>query len=303
MSRNSVKSFMYLKKICAMIKKIKICVLMLLLGFGIELSAKNIFWSVEYKGNTVYLLGSIHIADDSIYPLDSVIYRAFESSEYFVLEMDPTSINPFEIMKYTNYHGDTLLKNMVSQELYDRITTLMKKHKVPEMAYSSMKPYSAISTIFLLEMMSYGFSKTAGIDLYFLEKARNAAKVVKELESFEIQMGFMDKLNDYPEEFLDFTLGELEESKQQVKDLLTAWKAGDTDKIWEITHLGQDTEGFEQFMEEINYSRNVKMTETIVDYLESGEVHFVVVGALHLLGERGIINFLENRGDLKIKRL
>lgn len=286
-----------------MAKKINMCLLMLLFGLSAELSAKNILWSIENNGNTVYLLGSIHIADDSIYPLDSVIYRAFERSEYFVLEMDPTAINAFDIMKFTNYRGDTLLKNMVSPELYERIKSLMKKHNVPEMAYSTMKPYSAISTIFLLEMMSYGFSKTAGIDLYFLEKARNSAKVVKELESFEIQMRFMDKLNEYPEEFLDFTLGELEESKQQVKDLLAAWKAGDTDKIWEITHLGKDTEGFEQFMEEINYSRNVKMTESIVEYLESGEVHFVVVGALHLLGERGIIQLLEDKGKYKIKRL
>jgi len=284
-------------------KRNLIYLILLTLGFGSHLSAKNIFWSVEHNGNTVYLLGSIHIADDSIYPLDSVIYRAFDRSEYFVLEMDPTAVNPLEIMKYTNYRGDTLLKNMVTPDLYEQIKSLMKKHNVPEMAYSTMKPYSAISTIFLLEMMSYGFSKTAGIDLYFLERARNSGKIVKELESFEIQMGFMERLNNYPEEFLNFTLNELEESKQQVKDLLSAWKNGDTDKIWEITHLGKDTEGFEQFMEEINYSRNLKMAETIREYLESGEVHFVVVGALHLLGERGIIKLLENTGNFKINRL
>jgi uncharacterized protein YbaP (TraB family) len=38
------------------------------------------------------------------------------------------------------------------------------------------------------------------------------------------------------------------------------------------------------------------MVSKIEDYLRTGETHFVVVGAGHLLGEKGIINLLRQKG-------
>lgn len=264
---------------------------------------KNLLWQVESNGNVVYLLGSIHLADESIYPLDSAILKAFDESEYLVLEMNPSAQNAFDIYKYMSFGGDTLLKNMISTEQYLRIQEMMKKHNVPEMAYASFKPWAAVMTLQSLEMLSNGFTSQEGVDMHFLDKAQKTGKVVKELESLEFQMSIMDKLNDFTGEYLDYTLAELDDTKKFVKELLEAWKQGDGDKIYKIAQEGNQHEGFEEVMEELNYSRNVNMTDKILDYIQSGDKHFVVVGSLHLLGERGIIKLLENKKQFRIKQL
>jgi uncharacterized protein len=264
---------------------------------------KNLLWKVESGGNVVYLLGSIHIADESLYPLDTVIIESFEECAYLVLELDPSAHSALDIYKYMSYEGDTLLKNMITAEQYAKIKEYMDKHNVPEMAFGSFKPWAAVMTLQSLEMLSNGFSQHEGIDMHFLERAKSSGKMVKELESLEFQMSAMNKLNAYTGEYLDYTLAELEDTKKYVKELIDAWKQGDSDMIYKISQEGNQHEGFEQVMEDLNYSRNVTMTQKIEEYIASGEKHFIVVGALHLLGERGIVQLLKSKNKYKIKQL
>ena len=42
-------------------------------------------------------------------------------------------------------------------------------------------------------------------------------------------------------------------------------------------------------MEKVVYARNVRMTERIETYLARGGTYFVMVGAAHVVGERGIV--------------
>ena len=44
-------------------------------------------WEVESNGNTVYLVGSMHIADDSFYPRPE-FEEAFAEADYLGVEID-----------------------------------------------------------------------------------------------------------------------------------------------------------------------------------------------------------------------
>jgi len=50
--------------------------------------SKGAFWKVSDENNTVYLLGSIHIADATLYPLSKEILNAYEKSDVLVVEAD-----------------------------------------------------------------------------------------------------------------------------------------------------------------------------------------------------------------------
>jgi uncharacterized protein YbaP (TraB family) len=63
-------------------------------------STPSLFWKVENNGNTVYLLGSIHIANESFYPLDSIIEEAFDESNYLGVEADIKNVNKEEIQAF-----------------------------------------------------------------------------------------------------------------------------------------------------------------------------------------------------------
>ena len=48
-----------------------------------------LMWRVTSPaGQSIYLFGSIHVAEESIYPLPGFIMDAFDSSEYLAVEID-----------------------------------------------------------------------------------------------------------------------------------------------------------------------------------------------------------------------
>ena len=48
----------------------------------------NLLWKISDNNSSVWILGSIHYADSSFYPLSKVIEQAFQESETLAVEMD-----------------------------------------------------------------------------------------------------------------------------------------------------------------------------------------------------------------------
>ncbi|HRP02412.1 MAG TPA: TraB/GumN family protein [Candidatus Kapabacteria bacterium] len=264
--------------------------------------SKNFMWEVKSDKSTCYILGSVHLADSSIYPMDQAISDAFDKSQVLVLEIDISNINPTDVLKYTMLADTNTLAGAVDKITYKKFEDLFKKHNVPFMAYSKLKPWFAVMTLQSLEMISSNYSIAYGIDLFFLDKAQNKNMKIKELESFAFQMKVLDTLNNFSGKFLDYTLEEINDTGKQVADILKAWKNGDSDKMSEIVNQGFDIEGFDEVMHIINNQRNYNMLDKIEQYLQSNETHFVVVGAAHLVGKEGLIQLLKSKNKYTINQ-
>jgi len=76
--------------------------------------------------------------------------------------------------------------------------------------------------------------------------------------------------------------------------LILAWRSGDIDYL-ERTLL-EDVSGYPELYDTIVASRNRLWVDTIDALLEQREDYLVVVGALHLVGEDGVPQLLEQRG-------
>ncbi|UKS27336.1 TraB/GumN family protein [Paenibacillus sp. HWE-109] len=50
--------------------------------------SRGFLWKVENKGNTVYLLGSIHYVLEGMYPLRREIEKAFQAADYLGVELE-----------------------------------------------------------------------------------------------------------------------------------------------------------------------------------------------------------------------
>ena len=76
--------------------------------------------------------------------------------------------------------------------------------------------------------------------------------------------------------------------------MFAAWKSGDAETLEKI--LLDDYKNdprYKEFFEEMFTKRNIRMTNIIEKYLEGDKVHFVVVGAGHLIGEGSIVDILK----------
>ena len=49
---------------------------------------QHFLWKISDQNSSVYILGSIHFADSSFYPLESVIVNAFDRSDELAVELD-----------------------------------------------------------------------------------------------------------------------------------------------------------------------------------------------------------------------
>jgi len=65
---------------------------LLLFAAPTELHAQDeprcFMWKISSPTTTVYLLGSVHMARQKLYPLDRAIEDAFAQSEHLVVELD-----------------------------------------------------------------------------------------------------------------------------------------------------------------------------------------------------------------------
>lgn len=189
------------------------------------LASKGLMWQAEKDGNIVYMLGSIHIADDSIYPFSNSIMDKFEDSETLYVEVDIADqrseqvlIEKLDAMTRNMYYQDekTLMDDL-GEDLYLEVKALMDEHDIEEENYKKIKPWAVISqiqTLDILDQMTLEDPEEEieeieltdkeidainqelsqmedpgdyGIDMYLILKAKARDIKVVELESLDFQ--------------------------------------------------------------------------------------------------------------------
>lgn len=261
---------------------------------------KTFLWRVQSKTNTVYILGSIHFMKKDAYPLNEKIERAFESSDVLAVEAninDITKIDFQKVLETAIYPGNETLENHVSRETYELIRKELQAAGIPLLLVNKQKPWFLALTLTSLKLIQLGFDPTLGIDIHFLSKAKGDKKI-KELESIEYQINLLSNFTDQEQEtFLLYTLKDLDTIERDADRLLRSWTNGDVTTIETIITktLWQDRK-MSSIYEKLIYERNRNITSKIEEFLRTNEIHFIVVGAGHLIGKRGIIEMLKEKG-------
>ena len=262
-------------------------------------------WKVENNGNTVYLLGSIHVANDKMYPLRPEIEAAFEASQYLGVEVDLTKVDQTEMQKFLtekgSYTDGTKLKDHVSADTYNKVVALLKANGLAGNAFDSYKPWVVTQGISSLQMQTTDYTPDTGIDLYFTQKAGKLNKPIIELENMQLQLNMFNQFSDGLQEKL--LLDTLDSLKQTDKAAATAsldelsqmWMQGDEQTLVAMTQaVAKEPEYYKGLVSD----RNANMVKHVKEYLNSDKkaTYLVVVGALHMLGDDGIVTQLQIDG-------
>ena len=263
-------------------------------------SQKNFLWRVQSKTNTVYVLGSIHFLKKEVYPLNQKIENAFDQSEFLVVEANVNDITKIDIQKLVDsalYLDLETLEKHVSTETYELIKKELGRLGLPLEMINRQKPWFLALVLESLELLKLGFDPNYGIDKYFLSKAEGKKKIL-ELESLDYQISLLSNLFDKDQElFLLYTLRDLNILEQELSRLMQAWISGDTKSMESILTRGiSEDKGLSSIFEKLIYERNKRMVSKIEDFLRTKEIYFVIVGAGHLVGDRGIIEILKGKG-------
>lgn len=268
-----------------------------------DLGGKGIFYKIQNNGNTVYLFGSIHVGDFSMYPLEKTRMAAFNESDVLMVELnllDPKTID--EVNKYQFRNDGTKLVDDLGPELYKKVKTIMNEYQVPEKILENMETWALLNTLITLPIQLDNPQTSAlGIDNYFLTQAALNDMEIIPLETVEMQMNILkDYYSKRNENLVDAIKIALEELKSEDSKNKIVREIKELQKIWSE---GREKDLAKSFSEEASSqvlvsTRDPLMAENIKNLLEknTNKTYFVVVGAGHYAPENSILYYLEKSG-------
>ncbi len=254
-------------------------------------------WQVRGE-KPLYLLGSIHLAEPGLYPLDPALRRAFEASDVLVVEADVTGPAEERAARLFMERGMLPADERLEQRLSPRTLERLKARGVDLGAFGFMQPWALALMLQSSELSRLGYDPNLGVDVHFLRLAHKRGMRVEELEGLEAQFDLLaDMDRREAEAFLAQTLDELDAVGSLGKEIVGAWRTGDARALEQaiFSETGEDPLA-KRIQERIFFERNRTMAARIERYLKDGRAAFVIVGAGHVVGGQGLVALLKQRG-------
>lgn len=261
--------------------------------------------------HTVFLLGSVHVGTPDFYPLPKEIEQAFDASKKLVVEVDTEKAGLLQmqglLMEKGMYRDGDTLADHVAPATLRQFRAYCERTGLPAEALERFRPWASAMTVTMTEVQRQGFRADLGIDEHFTQAARRADKPVLELESAESQIEVLAGLGpELEEQFLLSTLSETGDGGKRLMDeSMRAWKAGDADRLKAlmIDRPIRESPQMKKVTQKLLDDRNGPMAEKVEAYIKEGEgPYFVVVGAGHLVGEKGIVQVLAKK-DYQVEQV
>ncbi|HUO44227.1 MAG TPA: TraB/GumN family protein [Burkholderiales bacterium] len=258
---------------------------------------QGLLWRIE-KGSVTpsYLFGTIHIDDSRVTTLPDPVRRSFDGARTFTMEVSLDSANLLALSSRMVYDDGRTLPDATGPELYRRIVPVMEQHGVPEALLPAFRPWAVT---LLLEVPPQDSMEVLDFRLY--QMAQEQHKPVYQLESADEQIAVFADMSDADQlTLLKDALDNYQNIAQQTEQLVQAYLARDLAQMWRIDQgaVGDSADvadANQRFEQQLLDNRNLRMAERMQPQLQQGGA-FVAVGALHLYGERGILELLQRRG-------
>jgi uncharacterized protein YbaP (TraB family) len=267
----------------------------------VKTGEKEFVWEITSGSNTVYLMGSIHVADADTFPLPMAVGDAFDESDILVVEVNVNETDEAEslalIMEYGKYPSGETLEDNLPEELYERLADQFAEWGIGIGYFKMYRPWLVENILEVSTLQALGYTSEYGIDVYFLESAaaRNMEIVELETEEFQIQL-----LANIPDDIM-IKIIEINLDNpiniEDIEELFACWETGDAAAMETLVFEGlDDAPELIPFYQALYDDRNHTMMDKIVEFLEDDQTYFVVVGSGHLVGEEGLLNLLEDAG-------
>lgn len=244
-------------------------------------------------------MGSIHLANAGLYPLDKALTEAFADSELLVVEINTEDLPAGTMERFVAGHGFVSDRRPLPERLSPRTSQALTSSAYYHRRMDRMTPWMAALVIQAELMRRHGFSSEYGIDKYFIEEAKKRKIRILELETLDEQMGMLVNMSEKEADlFLLSSLLEMDQAPKIMRTFFDTWKNGDIGGF-----AGAFFEEYDKYpelrpiLDIIIFRRNQEMAAKINELAAAEEgVCFIVVGAGHLVGDDSILAELRQWG-------
>lgn len=259
----------------------------------------GLVWELRGERNTIYIAGSMHLLRPDAAELPAPVQRAYRDSSALVMEIDLDDLDPQAGAKFTSSRGTfpagSSLRGALGEARWARVVQVGTELGLPAAALDRLEPWVVALLLSVAQMNAAGLDINAGVEQQLQALARTDGKPIEGLETMEFQLSIFDNLPlEDQARFLDLTLAEGEQMSGQLDVISAAWREGRARDL-ESLLLGEYAK-FPELYEALVYQRNRNWIPRIRALGERDGNVLVVVGALHLVGDQGVISMLEQAG-------
>lgn len=263
----------------------------------------SLLWEITGNGmkKPSYLFGTMHVSSKMVFHLSDSFYLGIKNADVVALETDmgtwQDDFSRYEMEGGYNYYNYNFSKNGYNHP--NDYLTMGSLQFPPYEKLIELALYSSPSIInsFLYRSNSERiaeFEEDTYLDMHIYQAGKKWGKKVCGVENFDESMQLMKeaysdaarekdkkaKNYDYDE---DFSYSNMED----------AYRTGNLDLLDTINKINSASAAFD---EKFLYKRNEIQANSIDSILKTRQTLFVGVGAAHLPGQRGVIEFLRNKG-------
>ncbi|MEE2025506.1 MULTISPECIES: TraB/GumN family protein [Alkalimonas] len=271
-----------------------------LLFFCQQLLAQSAVWQVSNDQHQLFIGGTVHLLPASEFPLPAEFDKAYQQADKLVFEIDISklsdpSIGPL-MLSYAMYQDGRTLNSVLSQESYQRLQQAAADLGIDITALAAFKPDFVLVQMMQFKLQQLGMAGD-GVDMYFYKKGAQDGKSKGFLETLEQQFALLFSVSDgFEDDWLVQNLDQLDDTEHFMQQTLAAWRSGDREALSGLVSEMQDTEVGQRFYQRLLTERNQDWVEQIDAMLQTPQVEFVLVGALHLAGPDNVLDLLAERG-------
>jgi len=258
----------------------------------------SLLWKVTGKGlqKPSYLFGTYHFLSNAFVDTMPAIKNAYKSVEAIAGELVIDSSIQGPMMAASVLKGTTLQK-VLPDTSYIKASNWFKDEAGLDIAkLDQLNPLTVMTVALAIIHQKYFPTKTGEVqlDTYFQEEAKKDGKKVIGLETIDVQINAMfgQLTMQRQVELLNETFKEKDGLKQLISIMNTAYTS---QNINELQQLMYGSSYKPEEMKILLDDRNNLWMEQLPKLMKEQSV-FAAVGALHLFGDKGLINQLKAQG-------
>lgn len=271
-----------------------------------------VFWEVQAPGGArAYLLGTVHVGRDAS-AFDPAIQEALGEARTLVMEVDPGELDPVQMSQLLLQKGllddQRTLRDVLAPETWERLRERLEARGIPARNVLPMEPWVALFTLLGSELGAQGFEAEHGVEQQVLTGSPSMPVLALESAAFQLELFDalpMERQARLLRGFLESSSG-AQDARHAVEQLIEAWRRGDLEALETLGMPGRgEDEDADALYEVLYLQRNRAMARRLGELLAQPPAptpFFVMIGALHMVGEQGVPTLLAERG-LAVRRI
>ncbi|MCB1802548.1 MAG: TraB/GumN family protein [Gammaproteobacteria bacterium] len=263
-------------------------------AIAVEAAASGLVYEIRRDEAMVgFLVGTMHSEDPRVMQLLPTIRPLLARVDTLAVELIPDAVTMVAIAAASMLPHGQRLEDLIGSERYAALEEAAAGLDVPGSTLVRLRPWAAALTLATPPPKSGVFLDSA-LYLEAVERGKQAIGLESAAEQLAVfqQMPLSEQL-----QLLDEMIKNAADLPLQLEQLTVAYLSGDPDRLAAVVREQQanTSAAIAAWFDEVLLSRrNERMHQRILPLLAEGPV-LIAVGAMHLLGDDGLVRSL--RGD------